>query len=171
MTDKVKTTELQQALINAGLTDYQFHNNGTDYHVPVADLPDTTLVRLARYGTRLFNDVANSTAHRSDKAKGTICKELIAKFKSGEVSTGGGRTRISSLERALRAIVKTYLLKGGVDNKSATMLCKNPQDGFKRYLITKGVGKDKLESAFAKHWPTVQAKAQAFADLEDFDLD
>ncbi len=169
MTDK--QTALQTALIDAGLNTFQFHNDGVDYPVKVTDLPDASLVRIARYGKRVLNDVVNSTASRSDKTKATICKEYIAKLVNGEVGSGGGRARISTLERALRNVVGTYLVAAGVSNKDAAQLCKEPEKGFRLYLTKRGLKGDKLEAAFTKHWSTVQAKARAFVALEDFDLD
>lgn len=68
MTDKTQT-QLQRAIIAAGLTAIPFGSKTTSFAKPITDLSDKALIATLLYGKRLFNDKMNSainTAKTSD---------------------------------------------------------------------------------------------------------
>lgn len=176
----MKSTKLQQALIDAGMTELAFHNGGTDYPVKVGDLPDASLVAIIAYGKRMFNDHVNS-AKGQGKDPGQVADEWLTKARNGELGTRAGGARVSPYTKALRDIVAEYLKAAGWDAKEAAKDAKKPEDAFKTMLalqIARGRGvpvadvpEEDVAKAHEANWPKMEKRAQAMVDALSGDLD
>lgn len=177
---KQDNNTIRAALLQAGRDEIAFSNGGKDYPTKVEDLPEATLLKIFDYGKRIFNDSVNSAAHQG-KDKEAAAKEWLDKAKAGQLGTRAGGSRISPLEKAIRAIVKDYLMAAGWDAKTAAKDVKEPQAAFTEMLgiqISRGKGvpvnqvdAETIEAAFDKNWPKVEEKAAAVVALQADTLD
>lgn len=187
--------ELQQAIINSGLTELEFTSGDRKETVRVEELPSATLIRLLTYGKRAFNDYVNSAANAAEPAEGQSQDEAkeaarteaadtwLQRARDGKLgeAQGGGRTRLTPLEKEIRAIVEEYLRQGGMKAGDAKKASKQPRDAFAGYLghklaVAKGEGnvtEEMAAEAFDRNWPKVEDQARkrlALAESVDIDI-
>lgn len=178
-------TELQSALINAGMETITFTAGESEHEIPINKLPDASLIRILQYGKRMFNDYVNSAGHAAEPKDGESLDEAKARGKAEAVETwikkaqdgtlgqaAGGRSRISPLEREIRNIVESYLRQDGMKATDAKKATKKPEKAFRGYLQLKlkAAGKkgtsSEVDTAFEKNWPKIESQAQAILDQQ-----
>lgn len=171
--------DLKETLKAHGLTAFEFHNGGKDYHTALDDLHDDSILAIIRYGKRMFNDAVNS-AKNQGKEPEEFAKEWLDKAAKGQLGTRTGGARLSPLAKALREIVVEYLRAAGWDAKDAAKDAKEPAAAFRDLLglqISRARGvplaevpKDDIQAAMDKNWPKIEARAQEMVTLAETDL-
>lgn len=154
-----------------------FNIAGEEHVVKTTDLTPEALTGLLMYGRRKANDVFNSAKAGENPL---TASEVIAKVVSWDFGTGG--SRVSPLTKAMREIVKGYLVSTGMSAKDAATHAKVPQDGFRMalgFIIAKrdGVPVAKVDpaavdEAYNGNWGKIETQAQAMVDATSgLDLD
>lgn len=148
-----------------------FTINGESVNVPTADLPDDALVGLLVYGRRKANDTFNSAKGGENPLS---VAEVMEKIKTWDFGSGGPRA--DAMTKALRDIVKSYLMSAGFKAKDATKEAKDPDKGFELALRHILAAKDgipaaqvdeaKAKEARAANWPKIEAKAKALVEAQ-----
>jgi hypothetical protein len=170
MTKQTQTKSIKAGLITAGVTEIDFANGGQKYTTNVEDLPEETLLKIFDYGKRIFNDAVNGAVHQG-KDREEAAQNWLERAKDGTLgSRTGGGSRISPLEKELRAIVEEYLKAAGWKAGDAKKDVKEPKEGFKAMLALqiargKSIPMEKVEptdidKAFEANWPKVETMAK-----------
>jgi len=150
--------------------EFTFTSGDHVYTVQTADIPDTSLVRLAMYGRRMFNDSVNGAIHAekdrpTDNQRGrkATAGDWIDAMKAGTLGTGhGGASRLSDLEKELRDAIHKILVKScGYKSGDATkIVSKGSTFAFRTVCDELKVSDAKRESA----WDKMVASAQSVID-------
>jgi len=174
----MSNTTLQQAIIDAGMTAIPFGTTEKDYSIPVAELPDATLIRVLQYGKRMFNDFVNSAKATSDTPVDELAAGWIERAKAGTLGQAGTRQTADPYIKAQRDIVTGMLRQLGVKAVDARKAASDPQKGFVDVLAAKikmATGQpapsDAITAAFDANWPKVQAEAERMVAASRVSLD
>lgn len=145
-----KTTELQAAIIKAGLDKITFGNAETSLAIPIAELPDSSLLSILTYGKRKANDYVNAAAKEardSDKPenKEDLLEAWISKAKAGTLGLGNTGSRLAPLDRIKRDLVIDLLLSIDMKRKQASKLAVEFDDAFQAHYLPAKLAQAGLE--------------------------
>ena len=174
-------TELQTALIDAGVESLSFTVNKVSHAVRVDEIADSGIIAILAYGARRkVNDTVNSARKsEGDKFDETATIEsTLERIKAGTIATRQG---VDELTKELRVLVSARLKSIGWKSEPIRKAVKDPAVGFRAFLVEyiakakalkpEDIDSETVDSALEKNWPAMVEKAQAAIDARAVKLD
>lgn len=149
-------TELQTALINAGVSKLVFTNSGKTFERDIATTPDASIVKVLMSGRRAFNDACNGAADKE-----AMQQAWLSKYDSGEWGTRVTAQAMSPFDKAMFDTVLGLLKQTGLKAKDARELLK--EVGVEKVCT-------ELLKMNAKQLDALHAHAEKLAELATFTL-
>jgi len=146
---------------------FTFVSGDMTFEVPTADIPDASIIRLAMYGRRMFNDSVNGAVHAAkDKPHAerpsheSVATDWLKRLTEGTLGDGrGGAARLSDMEKELRTLVQSFLVNDcGYKVGQATKLMSQGAETVFRSVVAKELGAGGAAATDA--WTKVEAHAK-----------
>lgn len=146
------------------------------FTLPVAEIADATLIKIAQYGSRLFNDRVNSaTARNQDLDPTAITETILDKFRTGAIATTArAASPVTELERRTINILLDKLVAVGVNRKATREQLKTytiEQIVTAHYVQIKGLPESDAVPASQRLIAACRKAAQASIDAEAFSVE